>query len=156
MNRQNKNKKDIKYILNHLREVDKLECIDTEGEDYKKTLFQKIYERDCIIGKYKNKAVIMGGVFAVDDNNTDIGCAWMLSTDEIVNHKLSLMKHLKIILEELDKKYFILCNYMHNLNIENCKYLERLGFVFGDIDGIPKRDNYTFFYRINPKMKGLN
>lgn len=161
MNRVKKNEKDVKYILDNLREVDRIECIDSKGENYKEVIYEEIMKTDfdCLIGEDDENAVVMGGVWATDPNIPDVGCVWLLSTDEVEKHQVSLLRHLKKEFARYDERYSIVCNYIHNSNMQAKRWLEWIGFKFDNIIGIPKKENFTFFYRINPritKMKGLN
>lgn len=158
MNKVNKNEKDVRYILDHLRQPDKIECMSLKGETWKEEIFNEIINTDfeCLIGEDDNIPICMGGVWVNDPNNPDIGCIWLLSTDEVANHKVDLIKHIKRELKHYDDKYFMTYNYIHDANLEARKWLEPLGFVFGNIKGVPKIQNRTFFYRINQSMKGLN
>lgn len=158
MNKVNKNEKDVRYILDNLRQPDKIECLAVKGENYKEEIFNEIINTDfeCLIGEDDNIPICMGGVWSNDSSNPDVGCAWFLSTEEVSKHKISLLKHIRRELKKYDNKYFMMYNYIHDSNIEARKWLEPLGFVFGNIKGIPKRENQTFFYRINQSMKGLN
>ena len=157
MNRVNKNEEYVKYILDNLREEDRIECLDSKGENYKEVILKEIMETDfdCLIGEDSGKPIVMGGVWQTDINYSDVGCVWLLSTDEVVKHQVSLLRHLKREFEKYDEQYYITCNYIHDSNIVARRWLEWIGFKFEDIKGVPKKKNFTFFYRINPKMKNM-
>ena len=157
MNRVNKNEKDVKYILDNLREVDHIECIDSKGENYKEIVYKEIMETDfdCLIGEDSGKPVVMGGVWRTNPDIPDCGCVWLLSTDEVVKHQVSLLRHLKHEFERYDEEFYITCNYIHDSNLVARRWLEWIGFDFNGLTGVPKKKNFTFFYRINPKMKKM-
>lgn len=157
MYRKEKNIKDVLYILEHLREEDKHEAIVQKGENYIWECLKDIMDNDSyfVLGckKSDDTPVCMGGCAATQDEG--IGVVWLLSTPEIVNYQMCLLRNLKIDLEKLDKKYWMLFNMLYTENELAKKWLKKFGFIFDNSLGLNVPKDFEFFYK-KRKLRGLN
>lgn len=159
MYRKEKNKKDILYILNNLREEDKLECLVSKGENYIYEIAKDILENEghFILGcsKKDDTPVVMGGCCKTQEEG--VGCVWMLSTPEVEQHQICLLRNIKELMGEFDKDYWITFNLIFSKNFLAKKWLKKMGYSFNlarpVLSVIPS--DFEFFYRIREK-RGLN
>ena len=152
------NKKDIKYILNHLRAEDLAEVKSAHGSNWKKVVLNDFFKHKVTIGvdKVTGEAVCMGGVCHLINDPDNVGVVLMLSTDKIKNHRFSAIKGLKREIEKYEKSYFMLYNVIYHTNHLAKNWLKKLGFKF-DISrpvGYPIPKGFEFFYKIRER-KGL-
>ncbi len=160
MYRKAKNKKDVLYILNHLRDEDLEEVKAIHGNDWKQKVFDSIMKTDFDVLMGINPdgdvPVCMGGAWHLDKDPTGVGVVWMLCTDDIINHKLCLLRELKKEFAKYDKKFWYLYNFIYCKNEFAKNWLKWIGFNFNLPHplglNIPK--NFEFFYRTK-KIKGL-
>ena len=145
-----KNKKDVLYILKNLRNEDRLEALTQKGKNYIQELLNDIINTDdyVLIGTDKNNVpVCMGGI--AKTNESGVGIVWLLSTPEIINHQISLLKKLSAELKKADEKYWFTFNILYKENELAKKWLSKFGFKFDNPKpiglNIPK--NFEFFYR---------
>lgn len=146
MYKSEKNIDDIIFILDNLREEDKLEAIENNGLDYKKLLLEQFEntQNEIIIGKTKkeNKPVLMYGAWATE--NPLIACIWLLSTPDIVNNKICFIKELKKQIKEYDSKYYILFNKIYKKNYLAKNWLKAVGFRFPSEEENKTQLDYEF------------
>lgn len=160
MYRKAKNEKDVLYILEHLRADDLAEVKAIHGEDYKEKVLTDIMKTDfdVLMGVTKNGdiPVCMGGAWQLDNDAPGIGVVWMLCTDEVVKHKIRLLKELKKEFREYDKKFWFLYNLIYYKNDFAKNWLSWLGFKFDNPKprGMKIPKEFEFFYRIR-KRRGL-
>lgn len=160
MQRVLKNERDVLYILDNLRAIDKKEVIAIHGNNYKQKVFDSIMETDfyVLLGKSKNKntPVTMGGIWEASSLNKDIGIVWLLSTDEVKSHIICLLKEIKKEIDKADEKFWLTYNLIYKENIQAKRFLKKLGYRFDNPkpDCIDVPDGFEFFYRIRP-IKGL-
>ena len=155
-----KNEEDVLYILDHLRDEDKAECVAIHGDSYKSEVADSILNTNCnvIIGyDYNNDVpVCMGGVYQMPTDDKGVGIVMMLATDDIVNHQYSLIKGMIRLFKEYDKEYWFLYNMIYKSNNLAKKWLKYIGFKF-DIPkpfGVNIPEGFEFFYRVK-EYKGL-
>lgn len=173
MYRKQKNEKDVLYILEHLRADDLEEVKAVHGDKWKENVLSDIMKTDfdVLMGVTKDGdiPVCMGGAWAVNkvrrfnDKNAPItpedngvGYVWMLCTDEIVNHKICLLRELKKEFRKYDNEFWLLCNFIYYKNEFAKKWLKWMGFDFSNPhpNGLNVPQGFEFFYRIR-KRKGL-
>lgn len=162
----------VKYILNHLRKEDEIECRTTLGCRWKKKTLENILNADfnILLGKTKQGdiPVVMGGAWAVNPNYPALATVWMLSTNEIEKHQIGFFRELKKEFQNFDKKYALTFNRLYKTNYLAKSWLKKLGFRFpseinknvqSSMDKafllnieIPK--DFEIFYR-ERKVKGL-
>lgn len=160
MYRKEKNEKDVLYILEHLRADDLAETKAAYGENYIEENLKVIMETefDVLMGvtKYGDIPVAIGGAWHLEKDEEGVGVVWLLCTDEIVNHKISLLREVKKEFKKYDKQFWFLYNFIHKNNSFAKNWLKWLGFDFSRPKpyGLNVPKDFEFFYRIRPK-KGL-
>lgn len=160
MYRKQKNDADVLYILEHLRNEDREEVQAIHGENWKEIVFNDIMKTDfdVLMGVTKNGdvPVCMGGAWHIEGNPDNVGVVWMLCTDEIINHKLCLLRELKKEFKKYDKKFWYLYNFIYTKNEFAKKWLKWIGFKFDTPKplGLKIPNGFEFFYRVNTR-KGL-
>jgi len=160
MYRKQKNEKDVLYILEHLRADDLEEVKAVHGDNWKENVFNDIMktEFDVLLGASTegDVPVCMGGAWHLDKDAEGIGVVWMLCTDEIVNHKICLLRELKKEFKKYDEKFWFLYNFIYKKNFFAKNWLKWMGFSFQhphpECMNIPQ--DFEFFYRIRNK-RGL-
>lgn len=158
MYRKEKNEKDILYILQNLRPEDKHEAIIQKGDNYIQEVFNDIMgnKGHFILGcsKKEDKPICMGGCVPAPDDG--VGCIWMLSTPEIVNHQISLLRNIKDLMNDFDKDYWMTFNFIYSENALAKRWLKKMGYSFNlarpVLTNLPK--DFEFFYRLRNK-RGL-
>ena len=145
-----KNESDIRYILEHLREEDKHEAIVQCGENYIENILRDIKKGKgfFILGckKSDDTPVCMGGCENTEEDG--IGVVWLLTTPEIVNHQICLLKHIKKYMREFDEDYWMLFNFLYKENQLAKIWLSKFGFRFNNPCGLKIPKDFEFFYRI--------
>lgn len=143
---------DILYILNNLREEDKIELCLYSGKNWKNKTVQRLKKSKVIILKdSEGIPFAMGGI----EGKNDIACVWLLTTKKVVENKIQLIKTIKEQLYLNSQKYSIYFNYICKSNNLAKNWLLKLGFNFDN----PKphnlyvKEGFEFFYRVN-KRKG--
>lgn len=161
---------DILFVLDNLREEDRIECQLSRGVNYKKLIlddFMRFSPSDFILlAKTKNEdiPVLIAGACSLD-NQEQIGSVFLLSTPEIEKHQICFLREMKKELEKYDEKFSFLFNKIYKTNKLAKNWLKWAGFIFPQeqlkpnfIDKeflkleIPK--DFEFFYR-ERKIKGL-
>ena len=152
-----KNKEDVLYILEHLREEDKHEAIVQKGENYVQECLKDIMDSDdfMIIGckKSDNTPVCMGGI--AKTNEKGIGVVWLLSTPEVVKHQICLLRNIKAELKKFDNEYWLMFNIIYKENELAKKWLSKFGFRFENPFGLNIPEGFEFFYK-KREVRGLN
>tara|TARA_R100001594_G_scaffold84371_2_gene118893 strand:+ start:722 stop:1174 length:453 start_codon:yes stop_codon:yes gene_type:complete len=120
--------KDLQYVANNLREVDKLEAFYQTGQEPLQAL-QFTYLCSKV-----NMAI-------ADDNDAPIGLCgvvnggviWMVSTDALFDnrkYKIQLIRKGREWVDNLLKSYKVLYNFVYAENKSAIKWLKSLGFTF--------------------------
>ncbi|MCM1339941.1 MAG: hypothetical protein NC191_09750 [Muribaculaceae bacterium] len=154
MYRKAKNEKDVLYILDHLRRDDLEEVKAIHGSNWKEKVFTDIMKTDfdVLMGVTKegDVPVCMGGAWHLDKDEDGTAVVWMLCTDEIVNHKICLLRELKKEFQKYDEKYWFLYNFIYYKNDFAKNWLKWLGFKFNKIQpqGLNTHNDFEFFYKI--------
>ena len=150
------NSEDLHYILTHLRKEDEAELKAYYGKNWKlKTFLEHKHLNNLIIGKDRNP-VLIAGICQRKEDPEGIGTVMLLSTDEIKNYKIKLLREIKKEIEKADEKFWFLYNFIYKDNLEAKKWLEWLGFKFDKSipENIKLPEGFELFYRIRP-VKGL-
>lgn len=159
MYRKEKNIKDILYILENLRPEDKHEALIQRGENYIQGIAGDIINNKgfVVIGcsKKDDKPICMGGCTKTEENG--VGVVWLLSTPEIENYQICLLRNIKELLKDFDKEYWMTFNMIYSENKLAKKWLKKMGYSFDlakpVLANIPK--DFEFFYRLRSK-RGLS
>lgn len=169
MYRAQKNIKDFKYILNHLRKEDKEEVKAIFGKHWKRETIKNLMHTDfqILLGKTKkgNIPVLMGGAWAVDKDKPSIATVWMLSTPEIEKHQVAFLRELRKEVANYDKSFAITYNHIYKSNILAKKWLKWAGYRFPNEEkvltpldrfflSIEIPEGFEIFYR-ERQVKGL-
>lgn len=140
----------IRYILEHLREEDRHEAIVQCGENYIEEITNEIKKGKgfFVIGRSKadDTPVCMGGCENTEEEGIKV--VWLLSTPEIVNHQISLLKHIKKYMHDFDEDSWMLFNMLYKENELAKKWLSKFGFRFENPCGLKLPKDFEFFYRI--------
>lgn len=146
LHRKKINKKDVLYILKHLRQEDKHEAIIQKGENYVRECLKDImsFKDSSIMGydRKTKKPVCIGGIVKNKEQST--GVVWLLSTPEIVNHQITLLRNIKTELKKANNDCWILYNMIYKENELAKKWLSKFGFTFEKIIGM---EDFEYFYR---------
>ena len=143
--------KDVRYILDNLRDEDLSELQTLWGKSWREETLNNIMNTDfdVLLGKTKKGKipVVMGGIWEVRDG---IGCAWLLSTPEVKNHRHCLLRELKREVEGAKNKFGLIYNFIYEKNFEAKKWLKWLGFKFDNPHpkGIDVPKGFEFFYLV--------
>jgi len=149
-------KREYKFILDNIRHEDKRELEALYGGGwYEKTL--ENFEKENVLVLYgkdfqeNTVPVAIGGFRTVDENDPEIGAVWLLTTKYIYKNSIALSKALKTQIEEKDKQYKIMFNYIYKSNYSAKKWLKKLGFKFDNPypEGLILPKGYEFFYKVN-------
>ena len=156
-------------ILNNLREEDRIECETTRGENWKESLYNDLISSssEFILAKTKKGdiPVLIAGAWAVDKDNPQIGCVWLLSTPEITKHKICFLREMRKEIAKYDEKFSLLYNQIYIKNELAKSWLKSVGFRFPRSEKKPNvidkafrkievPENFELFYRERP-LKGL-
>ena len=141
-------RKDIKFVLNNLRNQDVEELKTAHGENWKRFIYKnllKIPDDCCLIGYIKDKPVFIYGVVPAGN---DIGVIWMLSTQDITSYQKSFLRKSMRYINDSLKNFKLLCNYVHSKNYLAIKWLEWLGFCVENpyLEGLGKKQ-FLYFYK---------
>lgn len=157
MYRKEKNEKDVLYILEHLRDEDRHEAITQSGQDFIEKTLKEIMELkgNYVMGctKADDTPVCIGGCEPSDVEG--IGVVWLLSTPEIANHQMIVLKNIKQELQQYEKQYLILFNTIFVENYMAKKWLSKFGFKFENFLNLKIPNDHEFFYK-KRNMRGLN
>ena len=137
--------KDLHYVSDNMREIDKLEALyqaDQDPETALKVSYLASKEVMAICGDEDNPI----GICGVTPN----GCIYMVSTEELFDNKkyrIQLIRKGRIWVDELMKSYTILYNVVYAENVAAMKWLESLGFKFIEYHkeyGVHKKPFFQF------------
>ncbi|UYO52498.1 phage protein Gp13 family protein [Rhodopseudomonas palustris] len=121
---------DVTYIANHLRQADRDECDAMTGAPPELILPQSVGAgRD--VWTFHRGDGLPAGVFGVDPTPLpEVGIVWMVSTDEITNHKFEFLTRCRPYVEALNDRYPIITNMVDARNTLHHRWLKWLGFSF--------------------------
>lgn len=158
MYRKEKNEKDVLYILEHLRDEDRHEAIFQKGKNYIEECLKDIMKNDdyFVLGckKSDDTPVCMGGCARTTEEG--VGAVWLLSTPEIVDYQMCLLRNIKVELEKIDEDFWMTFNILFKENQLAKKWLTKFGFNFNNPHpvGLNIPNDFEFFYRTR-KVRGL-
>ena len=137
--------KDLHYVSDNMREMDKLEALyqaDQDPETALKVSYLASKEVMAICGDEDNPI----GICGVTAN----GCIYMVSTEELFDNKkyrIQLIRQGRKWVDNLLESYKILYNYVYAENTSAIKWLKALGFTFVKLHesyGYQKKPFYEF------------
>lgn len=136
---------DFKYVVENMRQIDRLESnyqTDMTPEDALSFTFLES-ELKMTIASDDDKSIGLCGVFKD-------GCIWCISTDEMFSNKkyrIQLIRQGRVWVDNLLESYKILYNYVYAENTSAIKWLKALGFTFVKLHenyGQQKKPFYEF------------
>jgi hypothetical protein len=120
---------DVKYVAEHLSKEDQDELYASLGmSNYSALSWSFAVSVEC-------NSIIMpdgtvGGIFGVSSPHKGTGCPWLMGTDRIPEISMTFLKQSKKWVEEQNKKYPLLMNYVDVRNQRAIEWLKFLGFTF--------------------------
>lgn len=124
----------IKTMAEDMRKSDRIEVMASHGHTPLEAL---TYSVDS--SEYVTMAVSSGvpfSVFGVVVSNitTGLGHPWLLSSNEMFNHKEYFLKNAPVVLADMLAVCPRLVNYVHHANKTSIQWLKSLGFVLEDLE----------------------
>ncbi len=151
-------KSEILFILDNLREEDRIELEVLYGKEWKNETLITLSDKKCYIlyGKDSNNNLIpiaMGDFFEIFPSDDSIACVWLLTTKYIYANKHLFYKHFIDLFNKKCKKYNIMFNFIYKSNYQAKKWLQKLGFKFDNPypKGIEVKEGFEFFYKITER-----
>ncbi|WP_164114833.1 hypothetical protein [Stenotrophomonas maltophilia] len=141
---------DAVLLARNLRDQDRREIVALTDESMTSVVETSVAASDkCYTWTNEGRVVAIFGVAATDI--PEIGCTWMLATDELVTEKDFMFSFGTQFVDEFNSMYPVLENYILPDNYVCLKWLERMGFVFDEPEpfgphGVP----FVRFTRILP------
>jgi len=89
---------------------------------------QKKHKTYSIIGDKEQGVIGMFGVVPSEDK--EYGVAWLLSSAELLGHTKKFLKECPQWIEEMEKDYKYLFNYVHERNNISMRWLKYFGFKY--------------------------
>lgn len=130
--------KDIHELAPKMREADKKEILASDNVGPTEALLlpfnfknAKIYSG---IGTKEEGVVCMFGSTPTD--NKDFGVAWMLSSEQLFNHKKTFIKECPYWINHMGQGYKYLYNFVDKRNTKALRWLKFIGFNI--IEEIPE------------------
>lgn len=151
MIKKQKSRRKAKYILNHLREADRQEMLEAYGDKWFQRVLNSLMKVNFVVGvsKRTGKPFVIFGDKADENNN---GVIFLLSTKEIENRKFALIRASRQELAQIESKYDMIYNLIHDRNYKMHHLLKALGFRV--MKYIQVKKNFKFFYKRN-FLKGV-
>lgn len=88
--------------------------------------------------------------FGIAEITRDVGCPWMLGSDEVRNHSKRLIRDAMSVVEDMQAAYPTLFNQTHERNTVALRWLRYLGFKFlPAVQHGPQNEAFIPFYRHN-------
>lgn len=118
------------YVAQHLREVDLREI----AAGSRRTPFEAIWHSAASSAEgfearaADGRVICVGGVGVISAERRE-GSPWMLATDELQRHPMSLMRLSSDWIADVRKRYASLFNFVHAENHVSIAWLRRLGFT---------------------------
>ena len=139
------NIKDLRYVANNLREIDKREAFYQTGQEPLQAVqFTYICSNvNMAIADDNDHPIVLCGV-------VEGGVIWMVATDRLFEnkkYKIQLIRKGRKWVDNLLKKYKILYNFVYAENHSAIKWLKALGFTFikyHEHYGIERKPFYEF------------
>lgn len=75
------------------------------------------------------KVIALAGLALIE--GTDIGLPWMVGSDELSKHPVSLVREGLAFVARWERRCSVLTNFVHAENTASIEWLQRLGFTMG-------------------------
>ena len=123
---------DVEYLIENLREADKIEIQTANGRPYFETIIRAMEFGDESWSAFADDELV--AVFGVHINSIVTGSAipWLLSTKNIYKYKKEFFKYSKPIFKKLIVDVDYMMNYVDDRNVLAKRWLKWLGFKFDD------------------------
>lgn len=113
----------------NLREADKKELLLSSGEEPLEALILSLQvSEECNAIMNDEEEIV--GLFGVATVDEDLGSPWLLGADGIKQIATEFIQGSHSWIEEVQARYKILFNYVHEENEVAIKWLKKLGFNF--------------------------
>ena len=139
---------DAKELAPRLRSADLQEIKAVTGEEPLKALERSLAWSDPghAITDEVDKVVALFGVIP-DSEEENMGCVWLLGSDDLVKHSVSFLRQSRKWVEKLHQRYDCLWNYIDARNEIHIRWLKWCGFTFlrrVEEYGVEQRPFYEF------------
>ncbi len=158
MLKRGNNIQEILYILENLRNEDRLELQALYNNDWKQEALLNISDKEFYIlygydNDFKCVPIAIGDFYEIYPEDKSVACVWLLTTKYIYNNKSLFIRVLLNLLKQKSKKYKLFFNFIYQSNFEAKKWLKKLGFKFNNPHpkGLSVKENFEFFYKINER-----
>lgn len=123
---------DAEYLVEHLREADRLEVLASHGEDVLGAVRDAIIcSTDVFAAERDGRLIALWGFMPVS-LVSGVGCPWALGTDEMFRIGRSLTRLAQASLAVVGTTYPVLRNYVDARNTRSVAWLEFIGFEIGE------------------------
>lgn len=115
----------------NLRQKDKDEVMASGGREPLEALLRSVELSDddlCWTALLDGHPEVMWGV-AGNDDQPNLGCAWLLSSEEMYRIKGRFIKESHHYVSIMHERFDTLFNYVHAVNLRSQQWLEHLGFL---------------------------
>ena len=123
---------DIPYVAEFMREEDVAEVRAQSGQTPQLSLLHSFFKGDPCMTMIGRDGRPMG-MWGVVPQRADVGCIWMLCTDDLALDRLNAMRFLRearVHLDAIQARYRVLCNLADARNVVHIKWLRWMGFTF--------------------------
>lgn len=123
---------DIPYVAEFMREEDVAEIKAAAGHDPQRALLHSFFKGDPCMTMVGRDGRPMG-MWGVVPQRDDVGCVWMLCTDDLVRDRINSMRFLREApghLNRIQARYRVLFNFADARNVVHIKWLRWMGFTF--------------------------
>lgn len=121
---------DVDFLAPRLRAEDIAEIKAHSGSDPHAALSEglRLSEPCYSAVNERDEPVIMFGVSTIEAGL--LGCAWMLSSDEIYKHRVSFLRQSRAILDDLNDRWPCLWNVCDERNTAHIMWMKALNYTF--------------------------
>ena len=105
-----------------------------------------LFSKTCYSAKFRGKTIAIFG-FSDLDLNQHTGSIWLLGSNELTKHPITLVKEGKRYVKEFLKKYDVLVNAVDKRNIIHINWLKRIGMTISDSVYINGYEFLKFFMK---------
>lgn len=120
---------DVEYLAENLSKKDQEELYASLGmENYAALSWSFFVSKECNTIIMPDDSI--GGIFGVSNPTEGMGCPWLMGTDRIPEITIPFLKQSRKWVEEQNKKYPLLMNFVDERNDRAIQWLKFLGFTF--------------------------